>query len=157
MTYEMYRNIFMVCAAAAGVMAFVSILLFVLLRIPSVIGDLTGITAKRGIEQIRSGNASKATSGRYSKKKNQRYGLNTEKLQSVAESAKGETAKLGENAGKENALPDSAVGSETALLNSQTGNETTLLYAPEANETTVLQPDFGILEEITILHTEEEI
>lgn len=131
MTYEMYRNVFMVCAAAAGTMAFVSILLFVLLRIPSVIGDLTGITAKRGIEQIQSKNSQTASSKKLKRQKNQEYNRNTERLQ-VAEK-------------------------ETTLLSAAAGNEDLQINMPAVQETTVLQPEFGVLEDITILHTEEEI
>lgn len=156
MTYEMYRNIFMICAVAGGVMVVVSILLFALLRIPSVIGDLTGITAKRGIEQIRSGNSKAALSKKRKKQKNQGYEMNTERLQVAAEAKKGETAKL-KAAGNETTLLDQEVGSEVALLSAQAMNETTLLNMPTVNETTILPSEFGVLEEITILHTEEEI
>lgn len=148
MTYEMYHNIFMICAAAGGVMAFVSILLFVLLKIPSVIGDLTGATARKGIAQIRNGNTQAALSYKKRKKqKHQGYGMNTEKLKGAAEADRGETEKL-------QAVPE-ALGGETALLSQDVGS-TTLSPMP-ASETTVLQPYLEVLEDITILHTEEEI
>ena len=53
MTYEMYRYVFLGGAIAAGVMLAVSILLFFLLKIPKVIGDLSGRTARRAIDDIR--------------------------------------------------------------------------------------------------------
>lgn len=134
MTYEMYHNVFLICAAASGVMAFLSILLFVLFRIPSVIGDLTGITARRGIEQIRKGNS-----------KVREHGRNTEKL-----------PVGGGPPGEQTVLTGTDAGDETALLSANAGNETALLSANAGNETTVLQMDFRILEEITILHSEEE-
>lgn len=134
MTYEMYHNVFLICAATGGVMAFVSILLFVFFRIPSVIGELTGITARRGIEQIRKGNS-----------KVREHGQNTEKL-----------PLGGEPPGEQTVLPGVNAGNETTLLNANAGNETALLSVSAGNDTTVLQTDFRILEEITILHSEEE-
>ena len=53
MSYEVLRNIFIGAAALSGLMLIVSVLLFIILKIPSVIGDLTGITAKKAIENIR--------------------------------------------------------------------------------------------------------
>ena len=176
MTYEMYRNVFMICAAAGAVMAFVSVLLFVFLRIPSVIGDLTGITARRGIEQIRSGNTKKAKkkdsadkanrrrgrltdkispSGRLQEQAGQGYGANTEELQALG-------------AVDETTLLSSGIVNETTLLGFDMVNETTLLNSGMVNETTLLGPGildgasvpdmgFYVMEDITILHNEEEI
>lgn len=81
--------------------------------------------------------------------------MNTERLQAAAEAEKGETAKL--KAAGETTLLDQEAGSEAVLLSAEAMNETTLLNKPAVNETTILQPEFGVLEEITILHTEEEI
>ena len=47
MTYEMYRYIFVIAAVLCGVMFGVSVLLFFLLKIPAVIGNLSGSTARR--------------------------------------------------------------------------------------------------------------
>lgn len=136
MTYEMYRNIFMVCAVAGAVMAFVSILLFILLRIPAVIGDLTGITARKGIEQIRSGNA-KMGKKKYSPGKVNRQ---REKL----------TAEISPSGGLQQ-QESLDYGTNTEKLRVSPGKINT------ANETTVLDMGFKVLEDITIIHTEEEI
>lgn len=69
MTYEMYRNIFIICSVSASVTGLVTILLFFLLRIPAVIGELTGVTARKGIEQIRSGNVKNSHQKREPKRK----------------------------------------------------------------------------------------
>ena len=53
MTYEIYRYIFIGAAILCGIMAIVSIALFFLLKIPRVIGDLTGSTARKAIEKIK--------------------------------------------------------------------------------------------------------
>ena len=72
MTYEMYRNIFIICSVSASVTGLVTILLFFLLRIPAVIGELTGVTARKGIEQIRSGNVKNSHQKREPKRKKRR-------------------------------------------------------------------------------------
>ncbi len=56
MTYETYRYIFIVGAILSGIMLAVAVLLFFLLHIPTVIGDITGRNARRGIEEIRGRN-----------------------------------------------------------------------------------------------------
>lgn len=176
MTYEMYRNVFMICAAAGAVMAFVSVLLFVFLRIPSVIGDLTGITARRGIEQIRSGNTKKSKkkdsadkanrrrgrltakispSGRLQEQESQGYGANTEELQALG--AVGATTLHSSDIVDETTLLSSGMVNETTLLNSGMVDETTLLGPGILDGTAVSDMGFHVMEDITVLHTEEEI
>ena len=58
MTYEIYRYIFLGGAILAGIMFAVSVLVFFLLKIPTVIGDLTGANARKAIENIRNQNES---------------------------------------------------------------------------------------------------
>ena len=50
MTYEMYRYIFIGSAIAAVVMLGLAILLYFKLRIPKVLGDLTGSTRRRAVK-----------------------------------------------------------------------------------------------------------
>ena len=56
MTYDIYRYIFYGGAILAIIMFVVSAILFVYLRIPNVIGDLSGANARKAIERIRSQN-----------------------------------------------------------------------------------------------------
>ena len=53
MTYDGYRLVFQIAGVVAIVMLIVSIILFIILKIPGVIGDLSGRTARKGIEDIR--------------------------------------------------------------------------------------------------------
>lgn len=53
MTYEMYRYIFVIAAVLCGVMFGVSVLLFSLLKIPAVIGNLSGSTARKVSGRLR--------------------------------------------------------------------------------------------------------
>ncbi len=154
MTYEMYRNVFMICAAAGAVMAFVSVLLFVFLRIPSVIGDLTGITARRGIEQIRSGNNRKVKKKDGADKANRRRGRLTAKISPSGRLQ--EQERQGYGANTEELQPPGAV-EETTLLNSGMVEETTLLGPGMVNGTAAPDLGFHVMEDITVLHTEEEI
>lgn len=52
MTYEVYRNIFIAGAVLSGIMLAVTILQFFLLKIPSVIGNLSGANQRRAIKTI---------------------------------------------------------------------------------------------------------
>jgi hypothetical protein len=56
MTYEVYQYLAIGAAVSAGIMFAVSILLFFILRIPKVVGDVTGSTARKAVKAIREGN-----------------------------------------------------------------------------------------------------
>ncbi len=56
MTYEHYRMIFFAGAILAGLFLLAAAVLFFALKIPAVIGDLSGYTARKAIRQIRAGN-----------------------------------------------------------------------------------------------------
>lgn len=56
MNYETLRLIFMISAILAGISLLASILIFIFLKIPSVVGDLSGATARKAIKEIREGN-----------------------------------------------------------------------------------------------------
>lgn len=53
-TYDIYRLIFIVGAISCAVMFVVSVILFITLKIPNVIGDLTGRNAKRQLKILES-------------------------------------------------------------------------------------------------------
>jgi hypothetical protein len=67
MTYELYHSLFIGFAIAAGLMFILSVILFFALKIPSVIGYLSGKTAKQTIEK-----ANDKSKKRASAKKNTR-------------------------------------------------------------------------------------
>ena len=56
MSYEIYRYLFIGGAALSAVMLAVTIILFFALKIPHVVGDLSGANARRAIAEIRSRN-----------------------------------------------------------------------------------------------------
>lgn len=161
MTYEFYRYVFIGGAAASCAMLVVSILVFVFLRIPKVIGDLSGANAKRAIENIRIKNENTGEKTYKSSIVNQNRGKLTDKI-----SPSGRLIKVPANdttgAMSTSKIGESQGGSEAAA------NETTVLSMPlSADGTTVLSAEpvaaprpiggFVITRAITFIHTDEII
>lgn len=174
MEYEIYNYIFIGAAILSGIMLLVSILLFFLLKIPRVIGDLTGRTARKAIEDIRNQNESTGDKTYKSSTVNRQRGKITDKISpsgnlvpkhpemdtSAMGTAKISTARL---PSEETTVLD--VQNETTVLDG-TAAETTVLSAEQqsmGNETTVLNPVgisdsvFQIEYEITYIHSNEII
>lgn len=144
MTYEVYRYIFIGGAILAAIMFIISVILFIVLKIPSVIGDLTGATARKAIEDIRNQNESTGEKTYKSSMVNRERGKLTDKISPSGNLIKNpsggiwgamatekiSTQKLSEDATNETSVLSS---NETSVLGN---NETTLLSS--GNETTVL-------------------
>ena len=181
MTYDIYKYIFIGAAIPCGIMFILSVLLFIFLKIPKVISDLTGATARKAIKNIRAqneasgnkaykGSAVNEARGKLTDKispsgniiqKHQApmYGINTSKIstqQLHIDEADNQTSVLGAS--------EEPVG-ETSLLGAEEPiGETSVLTAAEASiaETSVLnpavaQPTFCVEFEITYIHTNEVI
>ncbi len=182
MTYEIYRYISLGGAILAGIMLVVSIVVFFLLKIPGVIGDLTGITARKAIENIRNQNESSGDKESMTSLVNRERGRLTDKISAsgrliryATHSLRGDigTAKIGtqrlNNQGTSEATTvlsgELGGSSETTVLSGELGNtsETTVLDSNEfVSETTVLDIQdyseaFVIEREITYIHTDEVI
>lgn len=177
MTYETYRYIFIIAAILAGVMFVVSVILFLFLKIPTVIGDLTGSNARKAIENIRNNNEKTGEKSHGTSKVNRERGKLTDKISSSGHlvntsvhSIQGEfsTEKIGlqtfqqtENANETTVLSAEGTANETTVLGR--GNETTVLSQEmPANETTVLNAQtsecyFEIEYKIMYIHTDEMI
>lgn len=163
MSYEIYRYIFIGAAILCGAMLITSILLFILLKIPKVIGDLTGRTARKAIENIRNQNESSGDKTYRSSLVNQERGKLTDKISPSGRLMKNPTDILGGAMATEKIGTQQLVSDETAVLDS--GNETTVLTGElsSGNETTVLSQEdipnnvFEIEYEITYIHTNEVI
>lgn len=154
MNYETYRIIFIAAAAASGLMLLTAVVLFFVLKIPSVIGELTGRTARKAIEGIRNqteqGGAQER--GRKLSASGRLQGKVTKKLET--ENPKGKdaknTQKLAEEPkkhgkGRASAPETTLLAPETTILAPETTiltPETTIL-TPESNETTILAPSAG--------------
>lgn len=159
MTCEVFRYIFIGAAILCGVMLITSILLFILLKIPKVIGDLSGRTARKAIENIRNQNESSGDKTYRSSPVNRERGKLTDKISPSGRLIKNPTDALGGAMATEKIGTQRLVSEETAVLDG--GNETTVLGG--ANETTVLSQNdlstdvFEIEYEITYIHTNEVI
>jgi len=169
MTYEIYRYIFLGGAILAGIMFVVSVLVFFLLKIPTVIGDLTGANARKAIENIRNHNESTGDKTYRSSQVNQERGKLTDKISPSGRLIKDPSHSLHGAMGTEKIStqqlhPGDDTNETTVLTGELTGaNETTVLSnESHANETTVLNAQtfsnaFVIEYEITYIHTDEVI
>jgi len=151
MTYEIYRYIFLGGAILAGIMFALSVILFFLLRIPDVIGDLSGSNARKAIKKIKQDSQKREEEAhRGSKNKGM---ITTDKLSTLRRNSKsasrgGETT---ESCGTESLSPRDSM-SETAAA---------IPVAPEYDPITSGPPDesseFVIEYQITYIHTDEVI
>ncbi len=140
MTYEIYRYIFLGSAILAVIMLIVSILVFILLKIPTVIGDLTGANARKAIENIRNQTVSTQNTGNLSSRSPHRGRL-TDKISLSGTLHKNHTNSLGISM-------QTAKISTQQLTSENQADQTTLLSA----ETTVLSPETTVLAaETTVL------
>lgn len=177
MTYEIYRYIFMGGAVLAGIMFVVSVLVFFVLNIPKVIGDLTGLNARKAIENIRNQNENTGDKIYKSSPVNRERGKLTDKISPSGRLVKNPSNSLQGAMGTEKISTqqlDFEATSETTVLTAELtgGAETTVLTAELTGgaETTVLSAEVGVVEntivsdsdfvieyEITYVHTNEVI
>lgn len=175
MTYENYRMIFYFASVACGVCFIVTVLLFFLLRIPRIISDISGRTARKGIQKIRERNELSGDKAYKSSPVNRQRGKVTDRIGVEAAVSVRNTFSTGITTEKistqklTNGLETEVLhtgGQETEVLG-LSRNETEVLYAPSGNETELLHENgtinnkfksFVVIErEITFVHTEEQV
>lgn len=137
MTYEMYRSIFLWAAVACGVLFVVTLTLFFVLRIPKIVSDLSGRTARKGIENIRMQNEQTGDKTYRSSPVNLQRGKLTDKISPSGRLVPRADTPFG-------------TGTITQKISTQKipqngGNETTVL--PDGNETTVRADETTVLNE----------
>lgn len=171
MTYDIYRYIYIGAAILCGVMLVASILIFILMKIPKIISDLSGATAKKAIKEIREQNERTGDKSHQVSHINRNRGKLTDKISPSGniiqqtqsqmgygiQTTKIETQQLPvENANETTVL----TANETTVLTTN-ANETTVLSESTAGETSVLDTPaesvFAIEYEITYIHTQEII
>lgn len=174
MTYEIYRYIFIGAAIAAGVMLAVTLILFFVLKIPGVIGDLSGRTARKAIADIRNHNMSANTDNIGSGKLTDKITASGRLMERRDSSGNKYTDKIStEKLIEQNKLSGSNEttllndGNETNVLN--TGNETTVLDSYSSGQTVILNSDtagfkdiqsagyVNVESDITFIHSAEII
>lgn len=163
MTYEMYQYISLGTLIACGLMVIVSGILFFTLKIQRVIGDLTGRTARKAIEDIRKQNEETGDKTYKSSAVNIQRGKLTDKITQSGKIIRRADSPFGTGVITEPLADQQNVSysNETTVLDSV--SETTVLFA-ESGETTVLDSSeinhelsFVIEYEITFIHTDEVI
>lgn len=161
MTYEIYRYIFMGGAILSGIMFVVSVLVFFLLKIPTVIGDLTGANARKAIENIRNQNENTGDKTYRTSQVNRERGKLTDKISASGRLIKNPSDSLHGAMGTQKIstqqlAPDGA--NETTVLTGElTGGAETTLLTPEYTggaETTLLTPEYTGGGETTVLTQE---
>ncbi len=149
MTYDTYRIIFYSGAVACGIMLVVSLVLFIALKIPNIVGDLSGRNAKKAIENIRKQNESTGVKGYKSSAVNIERGKLTDKISLSGNIRRQENINgFG--------MPTEKIATvelETTVLDN---DETTVLNQVNVGETTLLNR-FIVVEDITFIHTNEFI
>lgn len=141
MEYEIYRYIFIGAAILTVVMFTASVSVFVLMKIPRVIGDLTGSTAKKAIQNIRD--------------KNINTGAKTYKSSVVNK----ERGKITDKISQSGKIVQKQINSTSAMMTEKIdsqelyNNETTLLTEQFPQLTDIFEIEF----EITYIHTNEVI
>lgn len=167
--YETYQLIFYVGLILSGLSLVATVVLFFVLKIPNVIGDLTGANARKAINEIRNQNESGGAKTYKPSAVNRERGKITEKMTQsgrLIQNPSGgmgghKTAKISTMELDTEMLP----ADETTVL-SEPANETTVLGGG-AGETMLLQPEpvappvtsqvFAVEMEITYIHTNEVI
>ena len=139
--------VFFIISAALGLFA---VFLFFALKIPKVLGDLSGVTARKAIEDIQKKSQS-GNSQQLSYSKNIK-GFMADKSNSSGKLRKG-TGKLAKEAARSTGklkMPSNITAklvaedsNATVLLSSQTINETTILGRSNYSETTILGQSGG--------------
>ena len=147
MDYESYMTLCYAAAAASGLFAVISAVLFFKLKILSVVGDLSGATARKAIENIRNQNAATKNKAHKSSPVNQERGKVTEKITPSGKLLSSESGGIYVNVGTEK-----MIGSEeTMVLKTDTVKDSTVLMPSHTNELPFDKDNFLQPEETTVL------
>lgn len=149
MSVEFLRNLSLGSYVAAIVFGVVSITLFFVLRIPAVIGDLTGITARKAIEDIRMQNAGayqprrKSTRSERGKRKAESRAENVQSIQRAGETEDLSASNLAAYARERSISEETTLLSQAGETTVLTGETTPLSSLEEASPAFHVDVDFG--------------
>ena len=156
MTYEVFRYIFIIALILCAALFVTSVILFIVMNIPKIIQDLSGITAKKAIKEIREQNEKTGDKSYKVSQVNRERGKLTDKIsQSGNIIRQSSTMKMGYSVETEK------IGNSTAQV-PFTGDETSVLSDPNVagfvNETTVLSNlnDAASVSETTVLGSDAD-
>lgn len=168
MTYEIYRYIFIGAAILCGIMLLVSLLIFIFLKIPKVISDLSGATARKAIKNIRKQNEASGDKSYKVSAFNEARGKLTEKISAsgnLMQQQQSQFRGMGTTKIDTVELPAYNASNETTVLGAEMDSqafERTETWEQPAGETTVLGANenvvaFAVEYDITFIHTNEII
>ena len=149
MVYETYRYIFIGGAILAGVMLVVTILLFFLLHIPTIIGSLSGRKEKKAIKQIRGQNA---TSKNIDKGSDKQIVDRTRKAKKGTDSVRTTKPPVTGSTMASGTLSSVMTSDRSASADASQESATTTVLAKKSADGSV-----EILLDITYIHTSEVI
>ena len=156
MSYETYRYIFLGGLIACGVFFAIAVILFFALKIPKVVSDLTGRTARKAIENIRLHNEQSGDKTYQSSAVNLERGKLTDKISKSGRLIPREATPFGTGVITEKISTmklDQPAG-ETDVLSAS--EETSVLYE-SAGETSVLSPTVGETDVLTSVDGETAV
>lgn len=168
MTYESYRMLFQIAGALSIGLLVVSVILFFVLKIPKVIGDLSGRTARKAIEDIRKQNTRSGDKRHKTSAVNRERGMITDRITPSGNLMRNKepvntgvvTEKIGVADTSGVAYPQTGTEGTVPLVQNEIGATEVLTSETEvlANETEVLLPnDFSIEFEICLIHSDIRI
>ena len=159
---ELLVKISYIAFAGAVVCLILAVFLFIIFKIPTVIGDLSGKNAKRAIQQMRETNSQKGNPVFKPGNKNEKYKKRPEELllkkkENVTEAIRTETGQLKETM----AVSQESSSDETELLVSEEtailGNATEALEDETEIQTQQKTVHMKMLDDIILVHTKERI
>ena len=154
MTYDTYHLIFQVSGIAAIVMLILTVVLFFVLKVPKLVGDLSGRIARKGIESIRAQNVQSGDKRHMTSAVNRERGTVTDKISPSGQIIPKNTIVTGVMTEKINVQEEP--GNDTVVL-TETQETEVLTDIPFAGETSRLNNLFQIEYEICFIHTDEKI
>lgn len=153
MSVEMLQTVSLICFGIAGLFLLIAVVLFFIMDVPALIGEVTGATERKAISNIRLQNEEMGNTGSTKSKRSERKSVQRHRGSGAdIGTAKLSTAQLNTNTVNE---PDSQTtvlqssDNETTVLKQSSDNETTVLRQSSDNETTVLKQSFD--NETTVL------
>lgn len=155
---DILTTISIISFIATGVFTVVAIALWFVFKIPSVLGDLSGRTAKKSIEQMRQANEKTGVKSYRSSKENLRRGKLTDTMKDFNKN----TQEMMETSLLQESMAKNSVSDATQLLldEEQTealDNATGFLTDDVSNVREALSTPITLLEEVIFIHTKEVI
>lgn len=145
MTIELLNRISLILFIVSGCLLIISALLFFVLKIPKIIGDITGKNAKKAIELIRDKNVASGNKAYKSSSTNLKRGKLTDKISGSGKLSNSDTSQRPISITEKITTQKIDLGCENTTVLNEYQNITQQLRAAESSqETTVLYNNFHV-------------